>query len=61
MITREEVKETRMRFRANYADTINFIVSCGYLVRYSGVYYVKTLEEFKLRKPTEAHRVISLA
>lgn len=61
VVTREEVKEACRRFRANHADTINFMISYGYFIRIlRGIYYVKTLDEFKLRKPAEAYRVISL-
>ncbi len=61
VVTREEVKEVCRRFRENHAYTINFMISYRYLVRIlRGVYYVKTIDEFKLRKPVEAYRVISL-
>ncbi len=61
VVTREEVKEACRRFRENHAYTINFMISYRYLVRIlRGVYYVKTIDEFKLRKPVEAYRVISL-
>jgi hypothetical protein len=38
------------------------MISYGYLVRIlRGLYYVKTLEEFELRKSPDVYRVLSLA
>jgi len=59
--TRSEFKEVCRRFRASYTDTINFMISYGYLIRIlRGLYYVKTIEEFKLRKSIDVRSIISL-
>lgn len=61
VVTRDEVKAACKKFRASYASTVNFMISYGYLVRIlRGLYYVKTIEEFKLEKAVDVHRVISL-
>jgi len=59
--TRSEFNEICRRFRASYMDTVNFMISYGYLVRIlRGLYYVKTIEEFKLRKSIDVRSMISL-
>jgi predicted transcriptional regulator of viral defense system len=59
--TRDEIKVACRKFGAKYANTINFMISYGYLVRIlRGLYYVKTFEEFKLEKAVDVHRMISL-
>ncbi|MHA1627232.1 MAG: type IV toxin-antitoxin system AbiEi family antitoxin domain-containing protein [Candidatus Asgardarchaeia archaeon] len=61
IVTRSEVEETCERFGADASNTINFMISYGYFVRIlRGLYYVKTLEEFKLKRAVDAHRIISL-
>jgi len=61
VITRSEFKEVCRRFRASYTATMNFMISYGYLVRIlRGLYYVKTIEEFKLRKSIDVRSMISL-
>ncbi len=38
------------------------MISYGYLIRIlRGLYYVKTLEEFTLKKPVDVHKALSLA
>lgn len=60
-VTREEVKTACKKFRANYVNTINFMISYGYFVRIlRGLYYVKTIEEFKLKKSVDPYKIISL-
>ena len=60
VITREEVKRICKRFRVNHANTINFMISYGYFIRIlRGLYYVKTIEEFKLKRFIDPYWVIS--
>jgi len=59
--TKDEIKETCKRFGADVDSTINFMISYGYLVRIlRGLYYVKTVEEFELKKSLDTYRVLSL-
>jgi predicted transcriptional regulator of viral defense system len=61
VVTRDEIKVACKKFGAKYTNTINFMISYGYLVRIlRGLYYVKTFEEFKLEKAVDVHRMISL-
>lgn len=61
VIIKDKVKEICKRFRANSESTINFMISYGYFIRIlRGVYYVKTIEEFKLKKSIDIYRLISL-
>lgn len=61
VITREEVRRVCRRFGANYVNTVNFMISYGYFIRIlRGLYYVKTIEEFKLKKSVDPYKVISL-
>jgi len=59
--TKDEMKETCKRFGSDVDGTINFMISYGYLVRIlRGLYYVKTVEEFELKKSLDVYRVLSL-
>ncbi|MEM3448264.1 MAG: hypothetical protein QXP38_05200 [Nitrososphaerota archaeon] len=61
VITKEEVRRVCRRFGANYVNTVNFMISYGYFIRIlRGLYYVKTIEEFKLKKSVDPYKVISL-
>jgi len=61
VITKDEMKETCKRFGADVDSTINFMISYGYLVRIlRGLYYVKTVEEFQLKKSPDAYKILSL-
>ena len=61
MITRAEMEELCRKFRKEVGATINFMLSYGYLVRIlRGLYYVRTLEEFKLKKAIDVYKIISL-
>jgi len=60
-VTKDELRETFKKFKANADSTVNFMISYGYFVRIlRGLYYVKTLQEFKLRKSIDAYKIISL-
>jgi len=60
-ITKDETKETCKRFGADVDSTINFMISYGYLVRIlRGLYYVKTVEEFELKKSPDIYKILSL-
>lgn len=59
--TKDEMKETCKRFGADVDSTINFMIWYGYLVRIlRGLYYVKTMEEFELKKSLDIYKVLSL-
>jgi len=58
---REEIDEICRKFRVNSANTVNYMIHYGFFVRIlRGLYYVKTLEEFKFKKAIDAYRAISL-
>jgi hypothetical protein len=60
-ITKDEIRETCKRFGADVDSTINFMISYGYLVRIlRALYYVKTVEEFELKKSPDIHKILSL-
>jgi predicted transcriptional regulator of viral defense system len=59
--TKDEIKETCRRFGADVDNTINFMIWYGYLMRIlRGLYYVKTMEEFQLKKSLDVYKVLSL-
>jgi len=59
--TRNEVKAVCDKFGSSYTHTTNFMISYGYFVRIlRGLYYVKTLDEFKLGKLVDPYRIIPL-
>jgi predicted transcriptional regulator of viral defense system len=60
-VNREELEKVCGRFSANVSSTVNFMISYGYLVRIlRGLYYVKTLEEFGLKKSLNVYNILSL-
>jgi predicted transcriptional regulator of viral defense system len=59
--TKDEMKDACKRFGADVDNTINFMISYSYLVRIlRGLYYVKTVEEFELKKSPDVYKVLSL-
>jgi hypothetical protein len=59
--TKDEIRETCRRFGADADSTINFMIWYGYLVRIlRGLYYVKTMEEFGLKKSLDIYKVLFL-
>jgi len=61
VVTKDETKDTFKRFGADVDSTINFMISYGYLVRIlRGLYYVKTVEEFELKKSPDIYKILSL-
>jgi predicted transcriptional regulator of viral defense system len=61
VITKDEMNETCKRFGADVDSTVNFMIWYGYLVRIlRGLYYVKTVEEFDLKKSPDIYKVLSL-
>ena len=61
IITKSEVENVCKRFGRDVNNIINFMISYGYLVRIlRGLYYVKSLEEFKLRRALNVYKIISL-
>ncbi|MCX8150747.1 MAG: hypothetical protein N3D85_04525 [Candidatus Bathyarchaeota archaeon] len=60
-VVKSEVSEACKRFGADPDATINFMISYGYFVRVlRGLYYVKTSEEFALRKAVDVYKVLFL-
>lgn len=60
-VRRASIEEACRRFGVNPIHTINFMISYGYLIRVlRGLYYVKTLEEFKLKKVVNIYKAVSL-
>lgn len=58
---REEIKKACKRFKVGFEKAINYMISYGYLIRIlRGIYYVKTIEEFKLKKSLNTLKIISL-
>jgi predicted transcriptional regulator of viral defense system len=58
--TKDEIEETCKRFGADVNSTVNFMISYGYFVRIlRGLYYVKTLEEYGLKKSLEVYKILS--
>jgi predicted transcriptional regulator of viral defense system len=61
VVRRTSVEDVCKRFGANASNTINSMISYGYLIRIlRGLYYVKTVEEFTLKKAADIYRVLSL-
>ncbi|AHL23436.1 type IV toxin-antitoxin system AbiEi family antitoxin domain-containing protein [Thermococcus nautili] len=62
VITREELREVCERFEEDFEYIVNYYISRGYLVRIlRGVYYVKTLEEYKFGKTPDPMILIAKA
>lgn len=60
-VKRKVIEDACKKFDAITVNTINNMISYGYLVRIlRGLYYVKTLEEFANKKIIDVHRIISL-
>ena len=61
VINRIEMEKVMKKFSSKVENTINFMISYGYLVRIlRGLYYVKTVEEFKLKKSPDIYEILSL-
>jgi predicted transcriptional regulator of viral defense system len=59
--TKDEIAKICKSFGAKVDSTINFMISYGYLVRIlRGLYYVKTIEEFGLKKSKDILEIVSL-
>jgi len=59
--TRNEINEACRKFRVNPKNTINYMISYGFFIRIlRGLYYVKSVDEFKLGKAVDAYKSISL-
>jgi len=59
--TKDEIKEACKRFDSDPDSTTNFMISYGYLVRIlRGLYYVKTVEEFELKKSPGVYKILFL-
>jgi len=60
-VVKSEVSEVCRRFGADLDATVNFMISYGYFVRVlRGLYYVKTSEEFALKKSVDVYKVLFL-
>jgi len=59
--TRNEINEACRKFRVNPKNTINYMIYYGFFIRIlRGLYYVKSLDEFKLEKAVDAYKSVSL-
>jgi predicted transcriptional regulator of viral defense system len=59
VVKREEVERACGRFDADVGNTINYMISYKYFVRIlRGLYYVKTLEEFRFKKSVDIYAVL---
>jgi len=62
VVERKDIEEACRRFEADADETINYMISYRYFIRVlRGLYYVKTLEEFSLRKSVDVYDVLSFA
>lgn len=62
VVKREEIERACKRFNTNADKTINFMISYGYFLRIlRGLYYVKTLEEFRFKKSINVYEILSFA
>ena len=62
VVERKDIEEACRRFDADADETINYMISYRNFIRVlRGLYYVKTLEEFGLRKSVDIYDVLSLA
>ena len=60
--TRKELEGICRRFGENPGYIVNYYISRGYLVRIlRGIYYVRTLEEYKLGKTPDLMKLIAMA
>ena len=60
-VKRKVIEDACKKFDAVTVNTINNMISYGYLIRIlRGLYYVKTLDEFANKKAVDVHRIISL-
>jgi predicted transcriptional regulator of viral defense system len=60
IVMREDLETVCERFSAHTSSTVNFMISYGYLVRIlRGLYYVKTIEEFGLKKALNVYTILS--
>jgi len=61
VVTRVEIVDLCGRFKVDPDYFVNHVIRYGYVVRIlRGLYYVKTVEEFKLGKSLNPLRVLSL-
>ena len=59
--TRNEINEACRKFRVNPKNTINYMIYYGFFIRIlRGLYYVKSVDEFKLGKAVDAYKSVSL-
>ena len=60
-VTKVEIIDLCERFRVDPDYFVNYVIRYGYAVRIlRGLYYVKTVEEFKLKRRLDPLRVLSL-
>jgi len=61
VIDRKELEEICNKFEVNSVYITNYMISYGFFIRIlRGLYYVKTMEEFKLKKALDICKLISL-
>jgi len=60
-VKRTKIENVCKKFDVNPSNTINNMISYGYMIRIlRGLYYVKTLDEFVNKKAVDVHKIISL-
>ncbi|ASJ16070.1 hypothetical protein A3L04_02735 [Thermococcus chitonophagus] len=61
VITKEELVKVCTKFNADPEYVVHYLLSYGYAVRIlRGLYYVKTVEEFKLKRALKPLKIIGL-
>jgi len=61
VINKNELEKICKKFKAKADRTVNFMITYGYLIRIlRGLYYVKTVEEFKFKRALSIYKIISL-
>ena len=61
VVDKRELEKICKKFNAKSERTTNFMITYGYLIRIlRGLYYVKTIEEFKFNHALNIYKIISL-
>jgi hypothetical protein len=60
VIDRKELEEICNKFEVNSVYITNYMINYGFIRILRGLYYVKTMEEFKLKKALDIYKLISL-
>jgi len=61
VVEREDIDKACREFDADATATINYMISYGYVLRIlRGLYYVRTLEEFNLKRSVDVYDILSV-